>query len=300
MTDGKGEAVHDSSAAGRESPAGADRAREPRTMQCMEVWGGNASVDVSLALPGLQAAVFARPHGGAEGGGDVHYVSSCASGMITRLLVADVSGHGESVSGTAVTLRGLMRRYINYIDQKKFVRAMNREFTALSQLGNFATAVVGTYFAPSRRLTLCNAGHPRPLLYRAAEGVWSVMSSGDAGQGVVNLPMGIVGDAGYTQLSAMLSAGDFVLLYTDSLVEARDASGRLLGEEGLLGVVTSLGVPEMGSFVPRLLESLSANGESDDDVTVVLLRATGEAPRPGVGEQLAAVGRVVRSWIRGS
>lgn len=286
--------------AGAEARVIAERTREPRTMQCMEVWGGNTSVDVALALPGLQASVFAKPHGGSEGGGDVHYVSSCASGMITRLLVADVSGHGEAVSGTAVTLRGLMRRYINYIDQKKFVRAMNREFTELSQLGNFATAVVGTYFAPSQRLTLCNAGHPPPLLYRAHEGTWSVMSSADAGHGVVNLPMGIVGDAGYTQLSATLGEGDFVLLYTDSLVETRDEGGKLLGEQGLLRVVSGLGRPEMGSFVPRLLDALEASGESDDDLTVVLLRATGETLRPGVGGQLAAVGRVLRSWIKGT
>ena len=55
----------------------------------------------------------------------------------------------------------LMRRYVNYLDQSKFVQAMNVQFSGLGQLGNFATAVVTTYFAPTSRLSLCNAGHPR-------------------------------------------------------------------------------------------------------------------------------------------
>jgi len=48
----------------------------------MEIWGGNRFVETGVELPGLDAWVYSRPHGGAEGGGDVHYVSSCAAGMI--------------------------------------------------------------------------------------------------------------------------------------------------------------------------------------------------------------------------
>src|SRR5437899_58220 len=94
-------------------------------MQCMEVWGGNQVVDSSVAMAGLDAWVYSRPYGQADGGGDVHYVSSCATGRITRLLVADVSGHGVAVCDVAAQLRTLMRRYVNYLDQTRFVRSMN-------------------------------------------------------------------------------------------------------------------------------------------------------------------------------
>src|SRR6187402_1776010 len=69
-------------------------------MQCMEVWGGNQAFDSSLALPGLDAWVYSRPYGQSAIGGDVYYVSSCATGRIMRLLLADVSGHGAVVSET--------------------------------------------------------------------------------------------------------------------------------------------------------------------------------------------------------
>src|SRR5688572_6077405 len=104
-------------------------------MQCMEVWGGNAAVDSGVVMAGLDAWVYSRPYHGNDAGGDVHYVSSCATGRINRLLLADVSGHGAAVGGVATGLRGLMRRYINFIDQTRFVGEINRAFTALSEGG---------------------------------------------------------------------------------------------------------------------------------------------------------------------
>ena len=67
---------------------------DAQVMQCMEVWGGNQTADSGVIMAGLDAWVYSKPFGGADGGGDVYYVSSCATGRITRLLVADVSGHG--------------------------------------------------------------------------------------------------------------------------------------------------------------------------------------------------------------
>jgi len=133
-------------------------------MQCMEVWGGNQVADSGVVMAGLDAWVYSKPYGGAEGGGDVYYVSSCATGRIVRLLVADVSGHGAKVSQIATGLRALMRKHVNQIDQARFVRSMNEQFQTLASIGSFATAVVTTFFAPTNHLSLCNAGHPPPLI----------------------------------------------------------------------------------------------------------------------------------------
>ena len=112
-----------------------------QVMQCLEVWGGNQPVDAGVAMAGLDAWVYCKPYQDAAGGGDVYYVSACATGRITRLLVADVSGHGDKVAGVGANLRTMMRRYVNYLDQKRFVRSLNKEFTGLSDCGCFATAV---------------------------------------------------------------------------------------------------------------------------------------------------------------
>ncbi len=98
----------------------------PRTMRCLEVWGGNEAVDQGVVVPGLDAWLYSRPFEGHSAGGDLHYVSSCAAGLVTRVLVADVSGHGEMVSDMARKLRELMRRYVNYIDQTRLVQSLNQ------------------------------------------------------------------------------------------------------------------------------------------------------------------------------
>src|SRR5580692_4330452 len=148
---------------------------QPQQMTCMEVWGGSQMTTRGVEMGGLDAWVYSKPFGDAERGGDVYYASSCATGRITRLLLADVAGHGNSVASTAANLRTLMRRFVNRLDQTEFVRLLNQQFAALSEAGTFATAVVATFFEPSRRLTVCNAGHPRPLLYRAAQRQWDFL-----------------------------------------------------------------------------------------------------------------------------
>src|SRR3984893_13808015 len=145
-------------------------------MQCMEVWGGSQLTAAGVEFGGLEVWVYSKPYGQAQSGGDVYYASSCATGRISRLLLADVAGHGNSVAATAADLQTLMRRFVNRLDQTEFVRLLNQQFAALSREAVFATAIVTTFFAPSRRLTVCNAGHPRPLLYRVGQRQWDLLS----------------------------------------------------------------------------------------------------------------------------
>src|SRR5271168_3440979 len=186
-------------------------------MQCMEVWGGSQLTSSGVELAGLDVWVYSKPFGEAQRGGDVYYVSSCASGRISRLLLADVSGHGISVASMAADLRTLMRRFVNRLDQKEFVRLLNEQFTTLSSQGTFSTAVVTTFFAPSRRLTVCNAGHPRPLLYRSAQRQWDLLGHLESAApcGPSNLPLGILDGSKYEQFDVQLEAGDCLVSYTD-------------------------------------------------------------------------------------
>ena len=127
-------------------------------MQCMEVWGGSQLTSAGVEFGGLDAWVYSKPYGQAKAGGDVYYASSCATGRISRLLLADVSGHGNAVAATAADLRTLMRRFVNRLDQTEFVRLLNQQFMELSEGGTFATAIVSTFFAPSRRLDRLQRG----------------------------------------------------------------------------------------------------------------------------------------------
>ncbi len=270
-------------------------------MQCLEVWGGNQAVDNGVVMPGLDAWVYSRPFKGEAAGGDIHYVSSCASGRITRVLVADVSGHGAGVAGIATQLRGLMRRYVNYVDMTRFVAGLNREFGSISEDGGFATAVIATYLAPTDYLTLCNAGHPRPLWYRARKKTWSLLEDtrANAAEGLANIPLGIAEPTRYDQVGVRLAEGDLVVLYSDSLIEAKDASGKQIGQEGLLGIARGLDASDPQRLVASMLEAVAASGAAppDDDVTVLVLRPNAMKPRASLVEGVKSTGRLVREFF---
>src|SRR5271168_5054790 len=225
-------------------------------MTCMEVWGGSQLTTRGVEMGGLDAWVYSKPFGDAQRGGDVYYASSCATGRISRLLLADVSGHGTSVAATAADLRTLMRRFVNRLDQKEFVRLLNQQFVALSRTGSFATAVVTTFFAPSRRLLVSNAGHPRPVLYRAAQQQWTLLGEdgADDKRAFSNMPLGIMDLAEYEEFDVELEPGDCLLSYTDALMESRDADGEMLGEAGVLRILSLLGDVEPQTLIETLLK----------------------------------------------
>jgi serine phosphatase RsbU (regulator of sigma subunit) len=271
-----------------------------QVMTCMEVWGGNALTDNSVSMSGLDAWVYSKPFASAEAGGDVYYVSSCATGRVTRLLVADVSGHGTKVADAAVMLRTLMRRFVNQLDQRNFVRSMNQEFSALSEAGVFATAVVMTFFGPTNSLTVCNAGHPTPLLYRAANQTWSLLERGNTLGGIVNIPLGIDDITDYEQVAVQLEVGDLVLCYSDSLIEAHDENGQMLGEAGLLSVARQVefdGAADVSAKLLRILQSRYKGNLENDDVTVLLFRPNGAAPTVPLRDKLLAPFRVIGGVI---
>jgi sigma-B regulation protein RsbU (phosphoserine phosphatase) len=277
-------------------------------MACMEVWGGSDAADAAVSLPGLDAFVYSRPFEDAGAGGDVYYVSACAHGQIDRLLLADVCGHGRSVESVAIQLRDLMRRYVNYCDQSRFVLKMNRRFVECSAAGCFATAAVMTFYAPTRELSVCNAGHPPPLVWRAARGEWTTLHAtceGEAdepGRGGGNLPLGIVEYDDCEQFRAGLDVGDLVVVYTDSLIEAADAARVPLGVDGLLRLARERTDPTRPhTVIPALLRAIEeqtgqgGGGLNADDVTVLLLRANGTGTSPPILASLLAPFRLLGS-----
>ena len=110
-----------------------------------------------------------------------------------------------------------------------------------------------------------------------------------------NLPLGIVDETEYAQVEATLEPGDMVLLVSDSLTEARDPKGQILGEQGLLEIVRNLNADEPDLLIPRLLQTVESHFSgnlSEDDTTILLLQATGG------GAASWTVSRAVESWRR--
>ncbi len=274
------------------------------SMTCMEIWGGSRATDRTVTLPGLHAWVYSCPYQQADSGGDVYYVSSCATGRITRLLLADVSGHGSEVAASAEGLRLLMRRFVNHIQQIRFVASMNAEFSNLATAGRFATAVVATFLAPTRQLTFSNAGHPTPLIYTARDRKWRLLERHQEalGQshGPDDLPLGVFEDGTYAELELTLGVGDLVLFYTDAFIESRNERGEFLSPKQFLEIVSETDADHPETLSEQICKRVRAlyNGNlTDDDVTLLLFRATGEGTRIPLKNRLLAPFRLLKGLV---
>ncbi len=271
-------------------------------MQCMEIWGGMAAANEYITVPGLDAWIYARPHGGSTHGGDIHYLSLCGGGNISRFMVADVSGHGQGVADVADRFRKLMRKHINTPNQSQFAKSLNQSFGSDSNEGQFVTALLATYFAPSDHLVVVNAGHPRPLWYSAEKHEWSLLDDQlpccceKVPGTVVNLPLGVIPETDYTQFAAPLDKSDMVIAYTDSLIEAADTDGKQLGEQGLLELARKHCTGEPHTLGERLIDSVTRyrQGEPfEDDVTLIVLHHNAtDPPRHSLGEWVRVMAKM--------
>jgi phosphoserine phosphatase RsbU/P len=268
-------------------------ARDTQTLRCMEIWGGIEPVESTVRTPGLNLWVFSRPFEGDEQGGDVHFVTLCGGGLITRIVVADVSGHGSLVAEFSSMLRTLLRKHINHKSQGRLVERLNQEFAAMARLRRFATAVVATYLTSTDELSVSNAGHPRPLHFRAVEGTWSILAqeAGELGR-LANLPLGMDDETHYGTSRVKLGRGALVVFYTDALIEAADGSGQLLGESGLLEAARRLdattGSPStIGQALLASAAQHRGGAAAEDDVTIVVLHHDASpSPRLTIGQKL--------------
>lgn len=261
-------------------------------LHCLEVWGGSSRADHIASVPGLDISVCARPVGQSAAGGDLYLISSCSSGWISRMLLADVAGHGDGVSDLSAKLRKAMHKSINVVDQSKLARHLNEAFSNISGGSKFATALLMTYYAPAGHLIIVNAGHPPPLLCRDGSRQWAPIDLDTQGVlrqpsrelriGIKNLPLGVIDSTQYEQFAIRIHDGDRVCAYTDGFIEAQTPDGQLLGVDGFANILSELIESEsrknQSDFSTQALNAIEARGFklADDDHTMLTFVHNGQ------------------------
>lgn len=248
-------------------------------LACYELWGGNGAANHPVELPGLVGWVYAAPLGPAASGGDVHYFSVCSKGMVSRIAVADVAGHGHGASSVALKLRNALERHADHWDQSALMQELNEAFLAASVNGQYATAIVIGFYSQTGELLFTTAGHPPALWYRSREKSWELLQdSTPFAVEIEALPLGLIPGTIYSQTGVRLGPGDILVLYTDGITEARDPSGRQLGCAGLLENTRMLSAETPADISQALISRVNTfragRPPSDDETLVVLQRET--------------------------
>jgi sigma-B regulation protein RsbU (phosphoserine phosphatase) len=116
-------------------------------------------------------------------------------------------------------------------------------------------------------LEYCVAGHPPPLIYRG---------NGDVIPLAVGGPLiGYYPDYEFQSARHSLEPGDFIILYTDGLIEAQNKEGETFGEDRLLFSIRKYANQPNEVLINSIIDDVCSFKEHDpfiDDVTVIAIK----------------------------
>jgi serine phosphatase RsbU (regulator of sigma subunit) len=175
-------------------------------------------------VPGIEFVTEYRP--AYSVGGDFYDVFWLAKDRLA-IFIGDVSGKGVSAALLMARVSSDLRAaaFVE-LEPASVLTSLNRTVIERNQPDIFVTVVYLTLDVRTRRVRLANAGHLPPVIRRRAGGLQRV-------EGGTGTAIGILDDASYEEVDLTLESGDTLLLCTDGVLEATDASGAQFGFEGL-------------------------------------------------------------------
>jgi phosphoserine phosphatase RsbU/P len=185
------------------------------------------------------------------------------------LMLADVMGHGIAAALYTMHLSQLWGRYADQLtDPVAFAGKINNELAEVVMTDeSFATAVCAVLDLGERVFRFTGAGGPQVLLTRA-DGAHEWLESR-------GLPLGIMEDTDYDEVTAEIREGDRLLLFSDGAAEVTNAAGDMLGNDGILDLLRAQGYPESEIRMDALEEALLKWSNSirlEDDLTLMEAR----------------------------
>jgi sigma-B regulation protein RsbU (phosphoserine phosphatase) len=223
-------------------------------------------------IPGISVAYTTRPANTVAGDYYDVFPRPGTTNEENRVVfaVADVAGKSIPAAMLMATFQASLKTLSTaQVALPELVANMNKYACSNSQGGlRFITAFLAEYDAARRVFHYINAGHNNPILRRSNGAIERLDVGG--------LPLGIQPEAKYESASITLAPGDWLIIFTDGLVEAENAHQEEYGENRLLSALEA-GV----SATPKgLLEQLMANLDlfvgatpQHDDVTCLLVKA---------------------------
>jgi serine phosphatase RsbU (regulator of sigma subunit) len=267
---------------------------------CTEVWGGNGNISTDLVIPGLKGFLYSQSSDG-HNGGDVYYATACSGGLVSRMYLADVTGHGEPVVRISHWLHDILRDMTDYKEPGLVLDALNRRVHEFG-LEAMTTAASITFNSIERTLAVCYAGHPPVLICAPGENRWKPVdleSSTTASGAVRNLPLGVTENTEYTHAQVSLEDTTRIFIYSDGLTETPNANGELFGLIRLVAVLTEgIGKP-VNDVAQAIAGAISEHAGTDtpahDDITFALLEVT---PKRSAPMMVQVIGNKIRNLFR--
>lgn len=216
---------------------------------------------------GLEFAAVCIPARGISG--DYYDVMALPDGRLA-LAVADISGKGISAAILMANMQAVLRTITQTARSPRDVcAALNYHLHQVTDAAKFATFFYAEWNAGERQLSYVNAGHHPPILLGSNCGKRLELGG---------FPLGLFGDAEFQTGELILEPDDLLVIYSDGITESESPRGEEFGEQRLQRAIEENCANPLGEIQASVLEAVrnwSGSGEPQDDMTMLIVRATG-------------------------
>jgi serine phosphatase RsbU (regulator of sigma subunit) len=185
------------------------------------------------------------------------------------ITLSDVTGHSVQSALLAARVSSEVRQMIReLLSPRDIIERLNRfiirHFADAGLMLSFLCVRIDLH---SGRLVYSGAGHPPALLWRDGQRVPQRLVSQNM---LIGVQEDCLDDDPQTEIE--LGSGDRVLLYTDGLIEATNAVGQQLGEDGLSAIAAAVGHHGIVEYADAVLGWVQARqgGPVRDDTTLIV------------------------------
>ncbi len=179
------------------------------------------------------------------------------------MVLADVSGKGMAAALLMSATRGILRSIAHLSSSPtEVLHRLNQLIVPDLPASKYITMVYAVLDPATRKLTFANAGHPWPI---HVDGQARLLPT-DSG-----LPLGI-SECAYDERELVLDPGSGVLLYSDGITEACNASAEEYGVERLIAHLQRQHVCN-GYCVLEEVRQFTGTASLADDASFIVIRA---------------------------
>lgn len=222
------------------------------------------------AVPNIDGlSIVAKNRPATELGGDSYDFIESKDKLY--VYIGDVTGHGVTAGLIMAMVNAMIASFAEVYDSaKEIVIQTNRHIKKYVKPSVYMTLVMLSWDKKSKTMSYVGAGHEHILIYRKAKGEMEDFVSGGTALGMVNDV-----SANIQEKEIVLEKGDMIILYTDGITEAKNASGELFGLERLKQSITeyapSYSASGVNHHIAEDMASFVGDESQIDDMTLIVV-----------------------------
>lgn len=227
-------------------------------------------------IPGYQ--FFAHYESAQQIGGD-YYDFVPLAGRRLAILLGDVAGKGVPAALLMAKLSAEARFcMLTETEPAAAITQLNELLMKAGLMDRFVTFATAVLDPAHNLVTVINAGHMAPLIYRQVAGQFEEAITTD----LTGLPLGVLEGFQYASHQVELRPGDSMLLFTDGITDAMNVQNQAFQMKGIHHAILdkngqpshTLTAPELGERLVKAVKQHAAGRSQHDDIAMVCFGRT--------------------------